>query len=77
MKILADFHNRAAFQPRREGRKSIHTVDGISHPLRTFGRTANSASHRAPATWINRAIYRVGVNQVSLWSNPTSVTVPA
>ena len=31
----------------------------------------------APATWIYRAIYRVGDNQVGVWSLPVTVTVPA
>ena len=43
----------------------------------TPGYTDTQPFPTAPATWTYRAIYRVGDNQVGLWSNPVSVTVPA
>lgn len=43
----------------------------------TPGYTDTTAFPATPAIWTYRAIYRVGDNQVGLWSNPVSVTVPA
>jgi hypothetical protein len=43
----------------------------------TPGYTDTQPFPTAPATWIYRAIYRVDDNQVGVWSNPVSVTVPA
>jgi hypothetical protein len=43
----------------------------------TPGYTDTQAFPATPAVWTYRAIYRVGDNQVGLWSNPVSVTVPA
>jgi hypothetical protein len=43
----------------------------------TPGYTDTQAFSAAPVIWTYRAIYRVGDNQVGVWSNPVSVTVPA
>lgn len=43
----------------------------------TPGYTDTQPFPTAPATWTYRAIYRVDDNQVGVWSNPVSVTVPA
>lgn len=43
----------------------------------TPGYTDTHPFPAAPATWTYRAIYRVGDNQVGVWSNPVSVTLPA
>jgi hypothetical protein len=43
----------------------------------TPGYTDTQAFPATPAIWTYRAIYRVGDNQVGLWSLPVSVTVPA
>jgi len=55
--------------------------DGKGFGLLAFDTTPNytdtQAFPTAPATWTYRAIYRVGDNQVGVWSLPVSVTVPA
>ena len=43
----------------------------------TPGYTDTQPFPTTPATWTYRAIYRVGDNQVGVWSLPVSVTVPA
>jgi hypothetical protein len=43
----------------------------------TPGYTDTQPFPAAPVTWTYRAIYRVGDNQVGVWSLPVSVTVPA
>jgi uncharacterized protein YaiE (UPF0345 family) len=43
----------------------------------TPGYTDTTPLPAAPVKWTYRAIYRVGDNQVGVWSNPVSVTVPA
>ena len=43
----------------------------------TPGYTDTQAFPATPAIWTYRAIYRVGDNQVGVWSLPVSVTVPA
>jgi hypothetical protein len=55
--------------------------DGKGYVLLAFdttpGYTDTQTFPTVPTTWTYRAIYRVGDNQVGLWSNPVSVTVPA
>jgi len=55
--------------------------DGKGFVFLTFdttpGYTDTQAFPATPAVWTYRAIYRVGDNQVGLWSKPASVTVPA
>ena len=43
----------------------------------TPGYTDTQPFPTTPATWTYRAIYRVGDNQVGVWSQTVSVTVPA
>ena len=43
----------------------------------TPGYTDTQAFPAVPAVWTYRAIYRLGDNQVGLWSLPVSVTVRA
>jgi hypothetical protein len=55
--------------------------DGKGYVLLAFdttpGYTDTQPFPTTPATWTYRAIYRVGDNQVGVWSLPVSVTVPA
>lgn len=55
--------------------------DGKGYTLLTVDTTPNYTDTQAfPATlvrWTYRAIYRVNDNQVGIWSQPVSVTVPA
>jgi hypothetical protein len=55
--------------------------DGKGYVLLAFdttpGYTDTQPFPTTPATWTYRAIYRVGDNQVGVWSQTVSVTVPA
>lgn len=59
----------------------VDRADGKGFVLLAFDTTPAYTDTQpfpaAPATWTYRAIYRVGDNQVGVWSQTASVTVPA